>query len=272
MVVLAVVALVAAACSSSSEPSAAPQTTVPETTAVPATTTTPTTRPAVTSTTLRPTTTVSTLLQLGPGEASIGGTVLGPAGPVDGAVVRVERLVGKLVAPTDVTTTAGGSWQVPSILGGAYRVRAFRPPDLGMSPVESFFLGATERKTLDLRLPAVAGERILAVVTPSPPRIGQPANVTVTVGVGRVDAEGRAQVTARPNVVLTLAPGPGILLESAPTVLTNAEGAGAWTIRCAVEGASTLSLGVGTGVTQVTIPACAAAPVAPATTATTARR
>lgn len=267
---LAVVAFLAAACTSSDSPSAAPQTTVPETT-VPVTTT-PTTRPLTTSTTLRPTTTVTTLLQLGPGEATIGGTVLGPAGPVDGAVVRVERLVGKLVAPTDVTTSGGGSWQVPSILGGAYRVRAFRAPDLGTSPVESFFLGATERKTLDLRLPAVGGERITAVVNPSPPRVGQPATVTIAVGIGRVDAEGRAQMTARPNIVLTLTPGPGILLESAPQVLTDGNGAGAFAIRCAVEGASTLSLAVGTGVTQVTLPACAAAPAAPATTATTTRR
>ena len=269
-VALGVVASVTAACTSSSEPSAAPQTTVPETTAVPATTT-PTTRPLSTSTTLRPTTTVSTLLQLGPGEASIGGTVLGPAGPVDGAVVRVERLVGKLIAPTDVTTTGGGSWQVPSILGGAYRVRAFRAPDLGTSPVESFFLGATERKTLDLRLPALGGERITAVVNPSPPRVGQPATVTVTVGIGRVDDQGRSQLTPRPNIVLTLTPGPGILLESAPQVLTDGNGAGAWAIRCAVEGASTSSLAVGTGVTQFTLPACGAAPAAAPPT-TTPRR
>ena len=269
VVVLAVAAFVAAACTSSSNPSAAPQTTVPETT-VP--TTTPTTRPATTSTTLRPTTTVTTLLQLGPGDATIGGTVLGPAGPVDGAVVRVERLVGKLIAPTDVTTAGGGAWQVPSILGGAYRVRAFRPPDLGTSPVESFFLGATERKTLDLRLPAVGGERITAVVSPSPPRVGQPATVTIAVGIGRVDGEGRSQMTARPNIVLTLTPGPGILLESAPQVLTDGNGAGAFAIRCAVEGASTLTLAVGTGVTQVTLPPCGAAPVAPVTTATTTRR
>ena len=265
--VLALAAVVAGACTSS-DPSAAPATTVPETTVAPVTSTSA--RPTTTSTTLRPTTTVTTLLQLGPGDATIGGTVLGPAGPVDGATVRVERFVGKLVAPTEVTTSAGGAWQVPSILGGAYRVRAFKAPDLGTSPVESFFLAANERKTLDLRLPAIGGERITAVVSPSPPRVDQPATLTVQVGIGRVDEQGRPVMTPRPNVLLTLTPGPGILLESVPQVLTDGNGGGAWRIRCAVEGAATLSLTVGTGVTQVTIPPCGAAPAAP-TTPTTRR-
>jgi len=262
---LAVVALMAAGCSDSA-PSAAPTTTTapPTTLAAPSTTV----RATTTSTTLRPTTTVTTLLQLGPGEASIGGTVSGPGGPVDGATVRIERFVGKLVAPTDVTTTAGGTWQLPSILGGSYRVRAFKAPELGMSKVENFFLAANERKTLDLRLPLVGGERIIAVVNPDPPRVDQPATLTIQVGIGRVDDQGRPVITPRPGVPLALAPGPGISLESIPQVVSDGSGSAAWRIRCLVEGASTVSLTVGAGVTQVRLPGCAPPPAAPATTTT----
>ena len=263
---LGVLALLAAACSDP-EPVAAPDTTVPET---PAPTTSTTVRATTTSSTVRPTTTVSTMLQIGPGEAYIGGTVSGPAGPVDGATVRIERLVGKLVAPADVTTNGGGSWQMPSILGGSYRVRAFKAPDLGQSPVESFFLAANERKTVDLKLPAVGGERITATVSPNPPRVDQGASVTVQVGVGRVDDQGRPSLTPRPGVLLTLTGGQGIVVESSPQVVTDGNGSGVWNIRCSAEGASTLALTVGSGVTSVKLPACAAA-AAPAPTTTRPR-
>lgn len=263
---IGVLALLAAACSDP-EPEVAPATTVPTTTSTTSTTLTATT----TSTTLRPTTTVTTLLQMGPGDASIGGTVLGPAGPVDGATVHIERLVGKLTAATELTTAGGGSWNMPSLLGGAYRVRAFKAPDLGRSPVETFFLAANERKILDLRLPAVGGERIAATVNPNPPRLGQPASVTLQIGVGRVDGEGRSSITPRPGLVMTLVGGPGIVVESPPQALTDANGSAAWNIRCSAEGANTVTLTVNNGVTTVKLPACIAGPP-PAPTATTTPR
>jgi hypothetical protein len=267
MLVLGVVALVVAACTSSDK-TAAPDTTLPPETTTTVAATTTSARPTTTSTTVRATTTTALMVALGPGDASIGGTVLGPGGPVDGATVRIERLVGRSVATADVTTTGGGSWQMASILGGSYRVRAFKAPDLGQSPVESFFLAANERRTLDLRLPAVGGDRITASVSPSPPRVDQPATVTVQVGVGRVDDQGRPAITPRPGVVLTLAPGPGIVLESVAQVITDGNGAAAWRIRCAAEGADSISLTVGPGVTSFKLPPCAAGVPSPATTTT----
>lgn len=227
---------------------------------------TTTTTMRATTTTTRPRATTTTVLGVGPGDASIGGTVTGPAGPVDGATVRVERLVGKAVATADVTTSGGGSWQLGSILGGSYRVRAFKPPDLAQSPVEAFFLAATERKTIDLRLPAAGGERITATVDPNPPRVDQPATLTIQVGTGRVDDQGRASFAPRPGVPLTLSSGEGIVVEGAPQAVTDANGAAAWRIRCTVQGATTLPLSVGGGATQVKIPACAPPGPAPTTT------
>jgi hypothetical protein len=266
-VLLGVLALMTAACNDS-KPEAAPVTTVPTTSS-----TTSTTVQATTTTTLRPTTTVTTLLQMGPGDASIGGTVVGPAGPVDGATVHIERLVGKLTAATELTTTGGGSWNMPSLLGGAYRVRAFKAPDLGQSPVETFFLAANERKIVDLRLPAVGGERIAATVNPNPPRVGQPASVTIQVGVGRVDAQGKSSITPRPGLVMSLVGGPGIVVESAPQVVADANGSAAWSIRCSAEGASTVTLTVSNGVTTVQLPPCITGPppTAAATTTTQPR-
>jgi hypothetical protein len=254
--------LLAAGCTGSDDPEAAPAT-VPETTTTVSATTSTTIR--ATTTTGPPRTTTTTIVALGPGDATIGGTVTGPAGPVDGATVRVERLVGRSVATADVTTSAGGLWQLASILGGSYRVRALKPPEFATSPVESFFLAATERRTIDLRMPAAGGERITAVVNPDPPRVDQPATITITVGIGRVDEQGRPAITPRPGIPLTLSGGPGIVVESAPVVVTDGSGSASWRIRCSAEGANTVALTVGTGVTQVRFEGCGP-PVAPPTT------
>ena len=262
LVLVVLVALVTAGCTGGDDPDIAAPTTVEQTTTV-ASTTSSTVR-ATTTTTGPPRTTTTTIVTLGPGDATIGGTVTGPAGPVDGATVRVERLVGRSVATADVTTSAGGLWQMASILGGSYRVRAFKPPDLAQSPVEVFFLAANERKIVDFKLPAAGGEKITAVVNPNPPRVDQPATITITVGIGRVDDQGRPALTPRPGVPLTLSGGPGVVVESAPMVVTDASGSASWRFRCTAEGANTVALAVGTGSTQVNFDGCA--PPAPTPT------
>jgi hypothetical protein len=269
--VVVLLALLAAACSDG-KPAAAPdttavvaETTTSTTTAAPAPTTA---KPTTTSSTLKPTTTSSTLLAMGPGEASIVGTVSGPSGPVDGAIVRVERLVGKLVVSTDATTAGGGTYSVGMVFGGSYRVRAFKPPDFASSPVEAFFLAANERKVLDLRMPSAGGERITATVSPNPPKVDQIATLTIQVGTGRVDDQGRPAVTPRPGVPLILTPAAGLALEGTPQALTDGNGSAAWRIRCLAEGANTFQLTVGAGITQVKIPACAAGAPPPAPTTT----
>ena len=256
--------LAVAGCTGSDDPETAAPSTVAETTTVPPSTTSSTVR-TTTTTTGPPRTTTTTILALGPGDATIGGTVSGPAGPVDGATVRVERLVGRSVATQDVTTSAGGLWQLASILGGSYRVRAFKPPDLGTSPVESFFLAASERKTIDFKLPAAGGERITALVNPNPPRVDQPATITITVGIGRVDDQGRPAITPRPGVPLTLTGGPGVVVESPPVVVTDGTGSASWRIRCTAEGANTVALTVGTGVTNVRFEGCGPPAAVPTT-------
>lgn len=263
--VLLLLALVAVACSSGKPAAAPPTTPVTESTLPPAPSTTATTaKPTTTSSTV-PRTTVTSLVTIGPGDAFLGGTVSGPQGPVDGATVRVERLVGKSVASQDVVTT-GGSWQLPSVLGGSYRVRAFKAPDLAQSDVQTFFLAANERKTVDFKLAAAGGDRITASISPNPPKVGQPATLIVTVGTGRVDDQGRPSITPRPGVVLILGGNQGYVVDSSPQAVTDGNGAAAWNVHCVVEGATSLSLTVGAGLTTVNLPACGAAPVAATTT------
>lgn len=281
LVLSVAVAVFGAACSGSNpvaipvvEP--APSSTTPTTTGAASGTVLTTTSSSSTSTSVRSSTTSTTRvvtapISIGPGEAFIGGSVIGPAGPVDGAIVRIERLVGTAVAMAEVVSSGGGLWRMDAVLGGAYRLRAFRFPDLSQPTPEVFFLAAGERKTVDLRLTRTGEERITAVITPNPPRVNQSAVLTIQVGSSRIDDQGRAVLIPHVGTVLALSVGSGQVLESSFQVATDTNGTAGWRLRCLVEGLNPITLTIGTGTTPVALPACAAAS-APAATPTTQAR
>jgi hypothetical protein len=174
----------------------------------------------------------------------------------------VERLVGKDTATVNVTT-AGGSWRLDAVLGGSYRVRAFKPPDLAQAQPEVFFLAANDTKNVDLKMDRYDGERITAVVQPDPPVVGQAALVTVQIGVARVDDQGRPSVAPRSGVRMKVTVGQTLILESAAESVTGADGSAGFTVRCVSAGTGSMSLTLPTGVTSVPLPACATAPAPP---------
>ncbi len=88
----------------------------------------------------------STSIGVGPGGASLNGTVTGPEGALTNATVHVERLVGAASGAMDVTTRPDGTWTLPMILGGRYRVRAWRTPDLALTKPEVFYLQSSETR------------------------------------------------------------------------------------------------------------------------------
>src|SRR5688500_10725176 len=85
--------------------------------------------------------TTSTSIPVGPGEATLQGIVTAPEGAVPGATVLIERLVGDGAGSATVVAGPDGRWVAPQILGGRYRVRAWRAPDLALTSPASFFLG-----------------------------------------------------------------------------------------------------------------------------------
>ena len=252
----AVVLLLAAACSGGSDGASTTTSVLPTT--VPTTVAAPTTVTTVTIPRGAPRATTTTVeVALTPGGATINGTVNGPTGPVDGATVKIERLVGKKVASTEVRS-AGGAYSLGSVLGGAYRVRAWKSPDLAQNGTEVFFLAANEVKRLDLTLTQYGTSGVTATIEPSPPKVDEAAVLTVKLGGGRVDDQGRVTTTPRGSVPVTLTVASGLALESPPQLITDPTGIGAWRVRCTAPGTFTVTLTIGAAATPLTVPACAA--------------
>ncbi len=195
---------------------------------------------------------------IGPGHATLSGTVGGSTGPVAGATVQVERLVGDASATARVSSGADGRWSLPGILGGRYRVRAWRAPDATMATPQIFFLGGGENKTLDLGVQSFSGPVVTSSIAPNPPVVNRPANLVVDVSNRVVDAEGvgRAEPVAGGSAQLS---GSGAWQVTGPNPATiDRGGQASWQLTCQAGGSQPLSVSVnGAASLPIDVPACA---------------
>ena len=215
-----------------------------------------------------PGTTTTTAVALGPGRARLRGRVQGPDGPVAGATVRLERVVGDTVAARDVLTGPDGGWDVPDILGGRYRVRAWRSPDLGATEAEVLFVAAGDPVEVSLALARLGAVRVDAAVAPSTPVEGEPANLRVRVAVREVGPDGVARDTPRPGVSVTLSGSGGWSVGGSNPGTTGSDGSVLFRLLCTEAGSPPLALNVAGATDVPSLPGCEAP--SPATTTTTA--
>jgi hypothetical protein len=266
--VVLVAAVVLAACTS---PKASP---MPPPVSVPATTST--TVPDYSAIGLKsvPGRTTTTIA-VQPGQATISGTVVGPGGPVAEALVRAERLVGDGAGSMDVVTAADGTFALAGVLGGRYRVRAWKaaPDNLALVDPQVFFLEGKESKVVNLPLHQYQGAAVTSDIAPNPPVIGQPANIVVQVVNRAVDTTGIVRSEPVANVRVELF-GPGDWkIRSTNPVIADASGKAQFTAECRRAGQQPLSVVVGDSATfPLTVPPCAVPvdPSAPGDTTTTA--
>lgn len=231
----------------------------------------------------------TTTIAMQPGQATISGTVVGPDGPVPQAVVRAERVVGDATGSIDILTGADGTFAFTSMIGGRYRVRAWKPaPDnLALVEPEVFFLESKESKVLALTIRPYQGVSVSSDIAPNPPLIGEPANLVVQVVDRQVDAQGIVRGSPVAGARVELFGAGDWRLRSANPQTTDGAGRVTFTLECQRAGQQPLSVVVGDTTTfPLDIPPCAvpvdpndegttttAAPastVAPTTTARTA--
>jgi hypothetical protein len=200
----------------------------------------------------QPTTTIA----FGPGTAAVSGTVVGDEGPVAGASVLVERIVAGGSAAMTVISGADGTWALPQIFGGRYRVRAWRAPDLAQTNPAAVFLGATETKTVPLRVKTLGGLSVKSSLAPDPPHTGEDANLVVAVSEKTVDAGGIVRATPLDNVSVDLVGSAGWRVESANPDSTDSSGRVRWLLRCRQPGHQPLAVTVGTQTIPLDVSSC----------------
>jgi hypothetical protein len=201
--------------------------------------------------------------------------VAGPGGLLVGATVRVERLVPGGEVRTDVLTGPDGRFELRSVPGGRYRVRAFLAPAYALVTPDVRFLEDGTEHTFDL---VVEDQRRLvarATVAPDPPVLGDPVNLVAVVASRAVDADGvvrstpvlgvRVELSGMGRWTLRSAPGttsrPLISSTTSTTfrprtdvAFTDASGQVRFDLRCDIPGPSGLSLLVPVSVASETIP------------------
>jgi hypothetical protein len=193
------------------------------------------------------------------GTAVVTGAVIGPDGNgVAGATVRLERLVGDATATLDVTTSASGTFLVDRLLGGRYRVRAWRAPNLTQEGSEVAFVADGDRRSLTLGLAAPSRLDLTATASPSPLAVGQTTTLVVRALVDVVAADGRIDKVGRPGLPIT-AVGTGPFSGQTGQGTSDAAGSVVFTFRCAQAGPATVTVGNAAARQTVTVDCLVAA-------------
>lgn len=210
----------------------------------------------------------TTTVVVGPGKANINGTVIAPDGtPAASATVHIERLVGQAVATMDVAAGPDGTWSAPGVLGGSYRVRAWRPPDSAQTVPAFFFVGATETVPVELKLERNFGTTPLPAVAPKTPVVGQTTNLVLQVSSRSVDGAGIVQGVPMANATVALDGGGGWTVSFPNPAVADGTGRARWELICRGAGVQPMRLVVnGAEQFQLALPACTDAPTPPPST------
>lgn len=207
--------------------------------------------------------------QLAPGNSRISGTVRGPGGaPVGGAVVRIERFVGDASARADIVTRPDGTFVTDPILGGRYRVRAWRAPDLSIDKPVVFYLDDAKTQPMDLTLTSRGGIGVRSAIAPDPPYEGTLATLVVAVSGTTVDDNGIVRTAAVSGITVDLtAPSDWQVFTSDPQV-TDGAGRATYQVRCTFEGRGDFFASVNGQTYPLSVSPCTAPPPSTPTTTT----
>ena len=178
----------------------------------------------------------TTTIALGPGPLTIVGRVEGPDGIVGDAIVQLERIVDTAIATTRVPTAPDGTWNVEKVLGGRYRIRAWRAPDLATLKPEIVFLETGRQRAVSLKMEPVGGVRVDAAMAPDPPVIREPTNLKVRVAERTVDAEGVVRDTPQPGENVTLSGSGDWVVGSPNPSTTDSDGTTLFRLTCENDG------------------------------------
>jgi hypothetical protein len=170
------------------------------------------------------------------GDLVMGGSVVGPEGPVAGATVLLERFVGRSSGRLEVVTNAAGRWVAIDVYGGRYRIRAWHSPGLGMAASVVSFIAADAEVDLALTVDRYDGADVTGDIDDVDPEVG--ATAVVTALATRQQVDGQGIITTAPasgRDALVTPTGPWTLVGPPEAVIDDA-GRVSWTFTCADDG------------------------------------
>lgn len=209
----------------------------------------------------------TTSVVFGPGRATLSGTVVSDEGAIPGATILVERIVSGSVGKMTLVSAEDGTWTLPKVHGGRYRVRAWRVPDLAQTSSTAMFVGSTETKSVQLKVRRVGGLTVKSSIAPDPPRLDEPANLVVLVALKVVDEQGVVRAAPQGNVGVDLSGSNGWRVQSENPTATDDDGRAYWALHCRGSGRHPLAVTVGSDTIPLEVSSCVE-PVEESTTTT----
>ena len=203
----------------------------------------------------KPTTTTR---PIGGGKASIFGRVVDTDGaPVPQALVRATYY-GDPANPEVIEALAldDGTYRFDQVLGGRWRVRAWKAPTLATLEDNTFFLSYTEQRALDLKVKAATDYVVTSSMAPNPPFIGSPVQLAVLVMSQTVDDNGAVHRSPVGGAAVTLNITGKWYLGTDDTEATDYSGRAAWTMTCTEVGQQPITAIVGGREYPLGIPPC----------------
>jgi hypothetical protein len=200
----------------------------------------------------------STTRPLGGGKASVFGRVVDSGGvPVPAALVRATYY-GDVNKPEVIEALSldDGTYRFDQVLGGRWRIRAWKAPELATLEDNTFFLGYTEQRTLDLKVKSAVDYVVTSSMAPNPPFTGSPVEVALLLMSQSVDNEGIVHRSPVGGAAVTL----NILgrwsLAGDATQATDYNGRAAWTLTCTEVGQQDITAIAGGRDWPLNIPPC----------------
>jgi len=176
----------------------------------------------------------STTRPLGGGKAVIFGRVIDADGnAVGGAFVRATYY-GDPTKPEMIETLSAedGTYRFDQVLGGRWRIRAWKAPEMATLEDNVFWLGYTEQRGMDLKVKAATDIVVTSSMAPNPPFTGTPVELAVLVLTQSVDQEGIVHRSPVGGAAVTLDIRGKWSLVGEATQATEFNGRTAWQLTC----------------------------------------
>lgn len=196
-------------------------------------------------------------IELTDGEARLTGTVVGPDGPVPGAIVRIERHTNQGSASFDVTTDSVGFFKADKVPGGRYRVRAWVPGLMTTGGSDVRYVADDEKVDYEFSMWGVDPTPSFELVHGGPLFHGQPGGIAIVFTQRSIDDEGILVTAPLVGGLVTIETSAGVNISSSPVQLTNGDGTVWYTLTCTGSHQSaTLTVRSGSVAESYPLPGC----------------